>query len=82
MAKMPTPEIAFEGVSPASVAAATLADMPATRASAAARENEPHTNLLFGISEPKKIGTYETYLVLLKIQSLVALPMTAPEQDT
>ncbi len=43
---MPTPDMAFDGVSPALVAAATRDDMPATSAKAEAREKDPQTNLV------------------------------------
>lgn len=43
---IPTPEIALDGTSPFSVAAATWDDMAATSERAAAKLNDPQTNLV------------------------------------
>jgi len=79
---MPTLEMAFEGVSPAVVALATCEDMPATRARALAREKDPQTKLWDVSAMIAEEGTGESDRVRRPIQSFVAEPITAPEQDT
>lgn len=80
---MPTPEIAFEGVSSLAVAAATCEDIAATSDNAVARLNDPQTNLYCWVrTRALKEVYFEPYLVRRGIQSFVADPNTAPKHET
>ena len=82
MDMIPTPEIPFDGLCPSAVVAATCEDIAATRERALARPKEPHMNLSQCQPSQESSKFQNTSLVLLKIQSLVADPSTAPEHDT